>query len=137
MYSPPDDEVLTFAFDDWSCGVILYSMLTCTLPFREEDLIERKKDIVLNVPEKIDDGISLFLLSLLPLLQSLVSVSLTLSLDAMRILCLLLNLDRTSRASVADVMMTSVWLDSERAKRKESANISEFAQRVLRDVSQV
>jgi hypothetical protein len=59
-YAPPCDAEMSFAYDDWACGVILYAMLTCTLPFSEADLLEGKP-LSLNVPIDISDGTSLSL----------------------------------------------------------------------------
>ena len=55
MYSPPCDDEMTFSFDDWSCGIILYAMLTCTLPFSPQTL-RTKGNLILNVPQHISDG---------------------------------------------------------------------------------
>ncbi len=55
QYSPPDDDLMTFSFDDWACGVILYAMLTCNLPFSAE-LLLAKVDMTLNVPSFVTDG---------------------------------------------------------------------------------
>ena len=56
VYSPPSDGAMTFAWDDWAVGVILYAMVTRTLPFSREDL-KQQKDLVLNVPHHISDGL--------------------------------------------------------------------------------
>jgi hypothetical protein len=58
-YSPPFDNLMTFSFDDWSCGVILYAMLTCTLPFSTR-VLEAKTNLILSVPESINDGVKYF-----------------------------------------------------------------------------
>jgi serine/threonine protein kinase len=55
LYSPPDDQEMTYAFDDWACGVILFAMMTCTLPFRELQLMS-KRALTLNIPESISEG---------------------------------------------------------------------------------
>ena len=55
LYSPPDDQEMTYAFDDWACGVILFAMMTCTLPFRELQ-IKSKRNLTLKIPETISEG---------------------------------------------------------------------------------
>jgi serine/threonine protein kinase len=55
LYSPPDDDEMSFSFDDWACGVILFAMLTCSLPFAESDLIA-KRNLTLHIPEAVPDG---------------------------------------------------------------------------------
>ena len=55
VYSPPSDRAMTFGWDDWAVGVILYAMVTRTLPFSREDLLQQR-DLVLNVPHHISDG---------------------------------------------------------------------------------
>jgi hypothetical protein len=52
---------MTFSFDDWSCGIILFAMLSCSLPFPEADLAA-KKHLTLNIPENISDGMIRFLI---------------------------------------------------------------------------
>ena len=56
VYSPPSDGAMTYAWDDWAVGVILYAMVTRTLPFSRDDLVNQK-DLVLNVPHRISDGL--------------------------------------------------------------------------------
>jgi hypothetical protein len=55
LYAPPFDYEMSFGFDDWACGVILFAMLTRSLPFREEDLTS-KKPLTLNIPSNITEG---------------------------------------------------------------------------------
>ncbi len=55
LYAPPDDDEMSFSFDDWACGIILFAMLTSSLPFTEADLIS-KKNLILRLPEDYSDG---------------------------------------------------------------------------------
>jgi hypothetical protein len=55
VYCPPCDSMMTYAWDAWACGVVLYAMTTCRLPFEKEDLLA-KRDLQLCLPEEMSDG---------------------------------------------------------------------------------
>ncbi len=144
-YSPPDDSEMTFAFDDWACGVILFTMLTCTFPFTEAAL-SAKRDLTLNIPDDISDGLSsLFLLeSLSEYFSRIFYLSEFLSLiifyvkDVVEILVGLLNLNAKGRVSVGEVLGSAVWLASERSKvLPETLSTLEMAKRAMRPREQV
>ena len=82
---------MSFSFDDWSCGVILFAMLTCTLPFSEREL-RGKDELTLHISSKISE-------------------------DAVSIFEGLLNPNSTGRMSVSKMLVSSQWLSSERCKK--------------------
>ena len=59
LYSPPADPKVSFAWDNWSCGVVLYAMFCGALPFSLEEL--GKRVVTLEIPPEIPDGFFVFL----------------------------------------------------------------------------
>ena len=54
LYFPPSDERLSYAWDSWSCGVVLYAMMMNGYPFKEDELITG--DLKLYIPVDKCDG---------------------------------------------------------------------------------
>ena len=105
LYAPPSDRYITYAWDDWSCGVILYAMTTYSLPFKRDELVSND-DLELNIPSFISDGFLSF-----PFLPHFYYPSLFLSLflitskkiELVDVLVGLLTINRLRRKSVAQV----------------------------------
>jgi serine/threonine protein kinase len=129
LYSPPDDQEMTYAFDDWACGVILFAMMTCTLPFVESDLLAKRR-LILNIPESISDGNSVS--------GGLKSDSQYfsfgfISAGAVDIIVSLLNPQPLGRTSIVDVLASAEWLAAERCKElPETATTIALAQQISR-----
>ena len=58
MYSPPEGTP-SFAWDCWSCGVVLFALLTCGLPFDEQTVHSRGK-CPLRFPSQVSIGLFFF-----------------------------------------------------------------------------
>ena len=56
QYSPPYDPNLTFAWDSWSAGVILYVMLTQRFPFSLNQLLTGQMENMVEIAKKVTDG---------------------------------------------------------------------------------
>ena len=54
LYFPPSDERLSYAWDSWSCGVVLYAMMTRAKPFKESDM--KTGNLNLFIPPDKSDG---------------------------------------------------------------------------------
>jgi len=90
MYCPPCDTEISYAWDDWAVGIILFAMLCGSLPFTEQQLVSNG-DLEMSVPSHVSDEI-------LPIFEGL------------------LNPNRFERESVGEIVMTSAWLEGERQK---------------------
>jgi len=90
LYSPPCDAEMSFAWDAWALGIILYAMLVCSLPFTENQLTN-SSDLELAVPPQIPA-------------------------ETYEIFEGFLNPDSTQRTPVGEMIAVSKWLKSERAK---------------------
>ena len=57
MYSPPYDEELTYGWDIWACGVVLYVLVNYQYPFNYYSL-KQKQQLILAISPDLSDGIS-------------------------------------------------------------------------------
>ena len=91
-------------------GVILFAMLSATLPFSVEQLKANSLEII--IPSRITDGLSFltyFLFSSISLISPLAP-------DALSLLRGFLNPNMEERSSTSDLMLNSDWLKTEREK---------------------
>ena len=61
-YSPPLDEYLSFVYDSWSLGVILYVMMTHCLPFTAFQFLDGNIPNTVEIAKKVTEG---YLLSMI------------------------------------------------------------------------
>jgi len=95
LYSPPNDSKISYAWDDWACGVIFYVMVSGVLPFTETQLLSGEA-LELSVPSHLSD-------------------------DVLYILEGLLEPNRLSRMTVASMILTSQWLEPQLQKAAPEA----------------
>mmetsp|Transcript_27917 Transcript_27917/g.38781 ORF Transcript_27917/g.38781 Transcript_27917/m.38781 type:complete len:757 (-) Transcript_27917:128-2398(-) len=83
LYAPPSDNLITFGWDDWSAGIILYAMVTYSLPFKRAELLSTS-DLELNIPGFVSD-------------------------DVVEVIVSLLTINRRARKTVGEVIYTCEW----------------------------
>ncbi len=122
-YSPPVDAIKSddrFAIDHWACGVVLYAMLTCSLPFSHSAL-SASKPLALKIPPHISKGsfsdnpfLTIFRISL-PIFLCIGTTG------AVDVIAALLNANAVERISVADILISSDFFEQERSSNRPEA----------------